>query len=86
MRHFASGDFWKAFGTLPPHVQEAARRSFDLLKANPSHPSLHLKQIGRLWSARVSLNHRALGVAANGDILWFWIGSHADYDQMIKRR
>ena len=83
MIHRAAPEFWRAFGELPPEVQDRARRSYDLLKTDPRHPSLHLKQIGRFWSARVGRRHRALGVTIAGGVLWFWIGLHAEYDRLI---
>jgi hypothetical protein len=55
-----------------------------LLKENPQHPSLQLKKIGRFWSVRVGLRYRALPVEADDDLVWFRIGSHADYDVMIR--
>jgi hypothetical protein len=53
------------------------------LRADPRHPSLHLKRVKRYWSARVGLHHRAVAVDAPDGLLWFWIGSHADYDKLI---
>ncbi len=53
-------------------------------KENPRHPSLHFKKVGRFWSARVGLQHRALAVEVEDGLLWFWIGSHADYDRLVK--
>jgi len=67
---------------MPAQIQDQARRNYDLLKGNPQHPSLHLKQIGRFWSVRVGRRHRALGVNTDDGILWFWIGTHAEYDQL----
>jgi hypothetical protein len=54
------------------------------LKENPRHPSLQFKKIGRFWSVRVGLRYRALAVEADSDLVWFWIGSHADYDALIR--
>jgi hypothetical protein len=34
----------------------------------------------RFDSVRVGAHYRALGVDAPGGVLWFWIGSHAEYD------
>ena len=45
--------------------------------------SLHLKKIGRFWSARVGAHYRALAVEAPDGLVWFWIGSHADYDRLL---
>jgi hypothetical protein len=83
MKHFASPAFWNAYAKLPDHVRALADKNYALLKENPQHPSLHFKKVGRLWSVRVGLRHRALAVEAEGGLLWFWIGSHADYDALI---
>ncbi len=83
MRHFASPKFWACFGALPESVQALADKSFELLKANPNHPSLHFKKVGRYRSARVGRNHRALAVEIDEGLLWFWIGTHAEYDKLV---
>ena len=59
------------------------RCHYALLKRDPRHPSLQFKKVGRYWSVRVGLRYRALAVDVDGGFLWFWIGSHADYDKMI---
>lgn len=74
MKHYASPDFWQVYNRLPESVQVLADKQYELLKANPQHPSLHLKQVGRFWSVRVGLRHRALAVTAPGGLLWLWIG------------
>jgi hypothetical protein len=84
MRHFASPAFWEEYQNLPPAIQTIADKSFELLKTNPNHPSLHLKKIGRYWSARVGRRYRALAVEIEDGLLWFWIGTHADYDLLVK--
>jgi len=71
---------------LPVAVRETAERNFQLLKADTRHPSLHFKKIGKYYSVRIGLSYRALGVSVPEGVLWFWIGSHADYDALIKRR
>jgi hypothetical protein len=55
-----------------------------LLRANPQHPSLHLKRVGRYWSVRIGSAHRALGVDSPAGILWFWIGPHQEYKRLIE--
>jgi len=64
-------------------VRGQARRNYELLKSNPQHPSLHFKQIGRFRSVRVGLRYRALGVDIDDGIVWFWIGTHAEYDKLV---
>lgn len=85
MRHHKSARFRAAYDALPSAVQGQADKSFGLLKQNPSHPSLHLKKVGRYWSARAAIGYRALAVEIDDGLLWFWIGSHADYDRLIRR-
>jgi hypothetical protein len=84
MRHFASPDFWAAYRNLPEAVRNLADKNFAQLKSDPRHPSLHFKKIGKLWSARVGLHYRALATEVDDDLVWFWIGSHAEYDRLTK--
>jgi hypothetical protein len=72
------------YDALPQEVRTLANRNFELLKSNPRHPSLHFKRIGKLWSARIGDHHRALGHDVADGVHWFWIGTHADYDKMLK--
>lgn len=83
MNHFTSPDFWKLFHELPAEVQELARANYELLKADPYHPSLHLKRIGNYWSVRVGRSYRALATEVEDGLLWGWIGSHAEYDRIL---
>jgi hypothetical protein len=83
LRHFTVPEFWELYEALPQSVQDLADKSFALLKANPQHPSLHFKRIGDYRSARVGLSYRALGVDVPEGVLWFWIGTHAEYDRIL---
>ncbi|WP_246638862.1 type II toxin-antitoxin system RelE family toxin [Rhizobium laguerreae] len=80
----ATPAFWEAYDRLPEQIRKLADGNFDLLKQDPRHPSLHFKRVGRFWSARVGASWRALAVSDGDDIIWFWIGSHADYDKLLK--
>lgn len=84
VRHQADSDFWLAYDALPPEIRDHADRAFVLLKQNPKHPSLRFKKIGRRWSARIGVKYRALALEVDGGFLWYWIGSHADYDKLIR--
>lgn len=83
MKHYASPEFWQRLELLPAPVQALARRNYALLKTNPRHPSLHFKKVGRYCSVRVGRQYRALGVEVPQGVLWFWIGSHAEYDKLL---
>ena len=82
MKHAASPVFWAQYRALPTDVRELADKSFRLLKADPSYPSLHFKKLGKVWSARVGSHYRAVAVDVEGGYLWIWIGSHAEYDKL----
>jgi hypothetical protein len=84
MRHFASAAFWDAYRRLPEPVRALADKNYALLKENPRHPSLQFKKIGRFWSVHIGLRYRALAIETESDLVWFWIGSHADYDALIR--
>ncbi len=79
--------FRDAYGRLPEHVQRRAREAYRRFKDNPHYPSLHFKQVHAtlpIYAARVGLGYRALGVIEGGTVVWFWIGTHADYDQLLR--
>jgi hypothetical protein len=84
MRHLASAEFWEAYEGLPQNIRALADKSFAFLKRDIQHPSLHFKRVGPYWSARIGLRYRALAVEVDDGMLWFWIGSHADYDAMMR--
>jgi len=88
LKHHATESLWKYYDALPPHIRQQAEKNFELLKANPEHPSLQLKSVGRFWSARVGLSWRALAVKVpeSETLVWFWIGSHAEYDRLVGRK
>ena len=83
MRHFASPEFWSHHDRLPEPIRELADKNFQLLKANPRHSAIRLKKVGSVWSARVGLHYRALGEDHPDSILWYWIGPHGTYDQIV---
>ena len=82
--HQANKRFWFCLHRLPEPIQKLAKKNFDLLKENPKHPSLHFKQVGKLWSARVGLSYRALSVKTERGFIWVWIGTHEEYERLIK--
>ncbi|MDH5429434.1 MAG: hypothetical protein OEZ57_11870 [Nitrospirota bacterium] len=83
MRHYASSKFWALYQELQPNIRDLADKNFQLLKSNPQHPSLHFKRIDELWSVRVGAHYRALGIDVEGGVQWIWIGTHAEYDNII---
>jgi hypothetical protein len=79
--------FRRAFAALPEHIQQRARLAYRRFRDAPSHPSLRFKQVHAtrpIYSARVGLGYRALAVRDGDSLVWFWIGTHADYDTVLR--
>ena len=78
--------FCAMFAALPAHVQRQAREAYRLFRQDPSHAGLHFKQVHAdplLYSARVGISYRAVCVRDGPTVVWFWIGTHAAYDQLL---
>ncbi len=84
MNHFTSPSFRECYDKLPHEIRKLANKKFDLVKQNPTHPSLHFKKVSDYYSVRVGIKYRALGIEIDEGILWFWIGNHAEYDNLVK--
>jgi hypothetical protein len=81
-------DFRACFRRLPKNVKRQARKSYQIWKNNPQHPGLEFKRVGKkspTYSLRVAIGWRALGLRQSDGIMWFWIGSHAQYDRLLKQ-
>ncbi len=84
MKSVTLPSFWESYKKLDETVKRRARKAFVLWNANPFHPSLHFKCINseeEIWSVRITLNYRALGVLDGEVVTWFWIGSHKEYER-----
>jgi hypothetical protein len=78
--------FWDCFNALPEDVQRIAKEKYRVWGKNNFHPSLHFKPLkDDVWSVRINQSYRALGRRKVGLIVWFWIGTHAEYDRMVQR-
>ncbi len=78
--------FRKSLAALPDHIQQRARQAYKSFLRNQNHPGLQFKQVHStrpIYSVRISLDYRALGVLDGDEMIWFWIGSHADYDRLL---
>jgi hypothetical protein len=73
---------------LPIPVQRQADEAYRLFSENPFHPSLRFRRVREdrpLYSVRVESHYRVLGYRRDDEILWIWIGPHAEYDHLIGR-
>ena len=88
MKSSATPRFWAAYRKLPTDIQGLARKAYRLFASNPRHQSLRFKKVHGhepIYSVRVALGYRAVGLLEGDDITWFWIGAHADYDRLLAR-
>ena len=75
------------FQKLPEKIQKTARKNYALWKQDPStqvsrsRKKVHTRR--PIYSVRVGIGWRALGIREEEVILWFWIGSHNAYDKLI---
>jgi hypothetical protein len=83
-----TSEFRKLFAALPEQVQEQTRVAYRQFKEDPSYPSLRFKKVHPelpIYSVRISRNYRAVGQLDGDTVIWFWVGSHADYDRLLEQ-
>ena len=86
MKSHTTERFRKALAEMPVEVRRQAKGAYQLFRLEPYHPSLHFKQVHPsrpIYSVRISAQYRAVGIRDSDDIVWFWIGSHSDYDRLL---
>ena len=86
MKSRATPKFWRFYGKLPPILQSRARKAYRLWQANANHPSLQFKRVDDeepIYSVRVTDDYRALGILEEGTVVWYWIGSHDEYERLL---
>ena len=82
----ARPSFWRAYEVLDPRVKTASRRPYQLFGVNPDHPSLRFKKLAgyeNIWSLRINDSFRAVAERSGDTVVWFWIGSHNDFDKFF---
>ena len=88
MKSLTTQQFWNAYNKLPENIQQRARKKYSLFEKDHTYPSLRFKKVQRnpdVYSVRITQDYRALGVKENNKIIWFWIGSHTDYQHFLNR-
>jgi len=86
VRSRTTAQFRKQLAALPEDVRQHAKKAYRQFRHDPWQSSLRFKQIHPrrpLYSVRVARGYRAVGKRDERGVLWFWIGSHADYDKLL---
>jgi mRNA-degrading endonuclease RelE of RelBE toxin-antitoxin system len=71
MKSSVTKAFRKKLDGLPTSVQEQAAKAYELWQLDPYHNSLQFKRVSQsqyIYSARVSLDYRVLGLLENDHI------------------
>jgi hypothetical protein len=80
----ATDDFWKLYRNLPEIIRRQARKAYHLFEQNPSHPGLSFERLRSsplFWSVRITQDYRAVGRRHEDTMIWFWIGTHSEFDK-----
>jgi hypothetical protein len=88
VRSQTTSRFWEAYSELSEKIKLRARKAYELFEENPRHPSLRFKKVHAhrpIYSVRITRDYRAVGIRKGESIIWFWIGSHEDYDRLLDR-
>ncbi len=81
-------EFRRLFADLPAAVQQQTRVAYRQFKEDSSYPSLRFKKAHPelpIYSARISKNYRAVGLLDGDTVIWFWVGSHTEYDRLLEQ-
>ncbi len=80
--------FRKAFAILPKEIKHQAQDAYKQFKQDPFYPSLRFKRVHStqpIYSVRISIEYRAVGIQSENEIIWFWIGAHDEYMKLLSR-
>jgi mRNA-degrading endonuclease RelE of RelBE toxin-antitoxin system len=84
-----TAQFRKLFNDLPESIQDQARKAYQQFQQDASHPSLHFKKVQPslpIYSVRISKGYRAVGQLEADTVIWFWIGTHTEYEQLLSKK
>ncbi len=80
--------FWKRYAGLPGTIRKRAKEAYKQFQEDPYYPSLHFKQVHStrpIFSVRITKDYRTVGIIQGEDIIWFWIGTHSEYNKILKQ-
>ncbi len=87
MKSKVTANFRKLYAKLPPIVKRRARKAYLLWRNNPNSAGLYFKRVNDnlpIYSVRIGLDYRALGIVKGDTITWYWIGKHDEYERLLK--
>lgn len=87
MRSRRTTQFLGLYRALPREIRATARRAYQVFRENPAHPGLRLERLRsdpRAWAVRITRDYRAVALRTGDDWLWFWIGTHNEFDRKFR--
>lgn len=76
--------FKKLFDRLPHDAKAKVTSNYKQWRADPSSVDFRpLKGKPDIWRVSIGLYWRALGRDEGDSIVWYWVGSHNDYDKLV---
>ena len=86
MQSHTTEAFRVLLAAAPAAIQAKAQSAYRLWAQNPAHPSLRFKKVHNtlpIYSVRIDRDWRAVGILKEGAMVWFWIGSHGEYERLL---
>lgn len=87
MKSVTTEKFRLLFASAPPERRIRIKDTYRLWQANPARPSLRFKKVHSrlpIYSVRVDLDWRAVGILEGDTVVWFWVGPHPQYEALLK--
>ena len=84
--------FREQYERLPENIRALTRTACERFDQDPSHRSLRLHRLVESsrssalpgsFSVSISIQYRAIYVVVDGKNVWYWIGTHAEYDRFL---
>jgi hypothetical protein len=94
-RNVRTREFREMYERLPAEIRKTCRLAFRAFLRNPDHPALRRHPLGdsdrgrhrgETWSVSVTMKYRALYTVDGDTNVWYWVGSHNDYENFIGRK
>ncbi|GAB4139497.1 MAG: hypothetical protein Tsb009_08470 [Planctomycetaceae bacterium] len=93
-RNVRTKEYKDLLENLPSQIRELADDHFQLFLSNPNHPSLRLHKLENShmpshrdgsYSVSITMRYRAIFVIDDDTNVWYWVGSHTDYNKFTGR-
>ena len=88
MRSVITKSFRDLLSQLPIDIQEKVNDAYLQFQQNLNHPSLRFKKVHSslpIYSVRITKNYRAVGQLDGDVVIWFWVGSHREYEKLLSQ-